>query len=146
MVRELVRSDLPQLLELYEQFGHDDDPPVDAARLARAWDGICASDAVLHLGAFEGERLVATAHAGLTPNLTRGARPYAVIENVVTRKEHRRRGHGARVMRALVEACWERGCYKIMLLSGAHRPEAHRFYEALGFDGGSKRAFQLRQP
>ena len=73
-------------------------------------------------------------------------RPYAVIENVVTRKERRREGHGQGLMAALIEACWERGCYKIMLLSGLARPEAHRFYEEVGFDRRAKQAFVLRRP
>lgn len=31
-----------------------------------------------------------------------------------------------------------------MLASAAHRPEAHAFYESLGFDKGAKQAFIAR--
>ena len=30
------------------------------------------------------------------------------------------------------------------LQSGVTRPEAHKFYESMGFDGNSKRAFEIR--
>lgn len=105
MIRELGYDDLDRLLSLYEQFRHDDDPDAfERGLLERTWKEICGSDSVLHLGYFEGDRLRAAAHAALTPNLTRGARPYAVIENVVTDEAVRRRGHGSAVMRALIEA------------------------------------------
>lgn len=144
MIRELARDDLDPLLELYRQFGHDDDPVVERGVLEATWREICESPGVLHLGLFEDEALRAAAHVSITPNLTRGAHPYAVVENVVTDQAHRRKGHGRRVMEALIDACGERGCYKIMLLSGAARPEAHRFYEELGFDRDAKQAFLYR--
>jgi hypothetical protein len=80
MIRELGAEDLHPLLELYEQFGHGRvgapmDPAAERERLERTWKEICASPAVLHLGVFDGARLLATAHASITPNLTRGARP-----------------------------------------------------------------------
>lgn len=145
MIRPLAAADLDALLGLYEQFGHADDATVSHADLEAVWREILESPSILHLGLFEDGALLATAHASLTPNLTRGARPYAVIENVVTRSDRRRQGCGARLMQALIDACWERGCYKIMLLSGAHRPEAHRFYEAVGFDRNEKQGFVLRR-
>ena len=46
-------------------------------------------------------------------------------------------------MRALIERCWDAGCYKIQLASGFKRGPAHDFYRALGFDGDRKRAFVL---
>jgi GNAT superfamily N-acetyltransferase len=82
-------------------------------------------------------------NAAVIPNLTRGARPYAVVENVVTDASQRRRGIGATVLRALLERCWQRRCYKVMLMSGMSRGEVHHFYEALGFSRTSKQAFVL---
>ena len=38
----------------------------------------------------------------------------------------------------------ERHCYKVILQSGKARTEAHRFYERIGFDGESKKAFDMR--
>jgi GNAT superfamily N-acetyltransferase len=37
------------------------------------------------------------------------------------------------MMKDAMRRAAQAGCYKLALSSGLHRPEAHRFYEALGF-------------
>jgi GNAT superfamily N-acetyltransferase len=77
-------------------------------------------------------------------NLTRQQRPYAVIENVITHQDYRKKGYGTLVMEKAVDYAKRENCYKIMLLSSSSRKDAHQFYERLGFDGSSKKGFQLR--
>ena len=43
-----------------------------------------------------------------------------------------------------VEFAKERDCYKAILQSGKSRTGAHQFYENKGFNGGSKKAFDMR--
>ena len=38
----------------------------------------------------------------------------------------------------------EKRCYKVILQSGIARTEAHQLYENKGFNGNSKRAFDMR--
>lgn len=95
------------------------------------------------MGAFVGRSLVGACNASIVPNLTRGARPYAVIENVVTDAAYRRREIGTRVLRAILDRCRSGRCYKVMLMSGVGRAEIHGFYESLGFDKSSKQAFVI---
>jgi len=47
--------------------------------------------------------LVASCALAIIANLTRGARPYAVIENVVTHESYRRRGLGTAVLHHAVD-------------------------------------------
>jgi GNAT superfamily N-acetyltransferase len=143
-IRELARHDLDALLALYAQLHSDDDPLPERAAVERIWDRILADSDMIYLGGFAGERLVAACNAAIIPNLTRAARPYAVIENVITHAEYRRRGYGKQLMRALIERCLARNCYKVSLTSGMQREWAHRFYEELGFDPNAKRAFVLK--
>ena len=60
--------------------------------------------------------------------------PVMVIENVVTRTEHRSKGV-ARAMFEEIEA-WGRSKHAAyaILCSANHRHEAHRFYKAIGYD------------
>lgn len=60
--------------------------------------------------------------------------PVMVIENVVTRSDHRSRGV-ARAMFAEIEA-WGKGKHAAyaILCSANHRYEAHKFYKAIGYD------------
>jgi len=144
-VRRLAEHDLDALHALYAQLGlegHD----TPRARLSETWARILASELIVHLGAFIDGALASACHAVIVPNLTHGARPYAVIENVVTDAAHRRRGLGELTMRSLIAHCWEAGCYKIMLASGFGRSGAHAFYDALGFDRTAKQSFVLKRP
>lgn len=140
--RALHADDLAELLRLYEQLHAGDTPAASDAQRA-TFDQILASPWLRYVGIFHADRLVATAHAAIVPNLTRGARPYAVIENVVTCASVRRQGFGAQLMRGLMQECWDAGCYKIMLMSGIKRAEVHAFYVALGFSKTDKQAFVI---
>ena len=89
---------------------------------------------------------VATTYLNVIPNLTRGAAPYAVIENVVVARDRRGQGLGRRIMTATLEAAWSAGCYKAMLLTGSKTPATHAYYRACGFDPDAKQAYLARPP
>jgi len=142
--RPLAYDDLAKLLALYDHLHRTDDPLPAQEQVEAIWVRILSDDSHLYMGGFLGETLISACNAVVVPNLTRGTRPYAVIENVVTHAEHRRTGAGTKVMRRLIDECIARGCYKIMLISSADRDSAHAFYESLGFDKKSKQAFVLK--
>ena len=89
--------------------------------------------------------IAATCTLIVIPNLTRAARPYALIENVVTDAAHRQHGLGRRVIGAALAGAWAAGCYKVMLMTGSKNPATLRFYTGLGFTQ-NKTGFQIRQP
>ena len=142
-VRELHARDLDALLEIYEELHETDDPLPDLPERIALWQRICADPGLVYMGAFEDGFLLSTCNAAIIPNFTRGARPYAVIENVVTRAKARRRGCGSATIRALIERCRAMGCYKVMLLSGRGE-EVRAFYLQAGFDDEAKRGFVIR--
>jgi GNAT superfamily N-acetyltransferase len=100
-----------------------------------------ASDRYAYFGGFIGEELVSTCALAVIPNLTRGCRPYGVIENVVTHASHRRRGYGTALLRAALARAWREGCYKVMLMTGRKDDETFHFYRSAGFDSDEKQAF-----
>jgi GNAT superfamily N-acetyltransferase len=87
---------------------------------------------------------VATCTLIVIPNLTRGGKPYGLIENVVTHVGYRGRGYGTRILHAAVAAAWDAGCYKVMLMTGSKQPSTLRFYESAGFEQ-TKTGFQMRR-
>ena len=143
-VRTLAHGDLPKLLALYAHLHRADDPLPAQEQVEAIWGRILRDECHVYMGGFLGEMLVSACNAVVVPNLTRGARPYAVIENVVTHADHRRTSAGTKVMRRLIDECIARGCYKIMLMSSVDRASVHAFYESLGFDRKSKQAFVLK--
>lgn len=143
VVRPVVREDLPGLLDLYQHL-NPKDPKLDAAKVEAAWDALANSRGNTIFVADVSGALMASCVLSIIPNLTRGARPYAVIENVVTHAEHRRGGLGRAVMTAALDAAWDAGCYKVMLASGRDELTL-RFYENIGFKRGGKTFFEMRR-
>ncbi len=141
--RRLRSSDLSSLLELYKQLDADDNVcPMD--RYEKVWKEIEDNDDIQYFGAIENGHVVSSCYAVYIPNLSRGGRGICFIENVVTDKDHRKLGLASRVMDMAVSFAKDRNCYKVILQSGISREEAHKFYEKMGFNGGSKKAFDMR--
>jgi GNAT superfamily N-acetyltransferase len=142
-IRAAHASDLEGLAALYPHLNPSDEPislDLAASRLD-AIEQIPGSEVLLGL---LGTELVTSCTLIVIPNLTRGGKPYALIENVVTNALQRGRGYGTRILRAAVAAAWEADCYKVMLLTGSKQPSTLKFYENAGFEQ-SKTGFQIRR-
>jgi GNAT superfamily N-acetyltransferase len=139
-LREAVSGDLPALLSLYLHL-HEDRLPEDTAPHERAWAQIMA-DENHHVILCEIDgALVSSCVCAVIPNLTRWARPYALIENVVTRAGFRRRGCASACLQRAADIARAAGCYKIMLLTGAKDEATLNFYRRAGFNDADKTAF-----
>jgi GNAT superfamily N-acetyltransferase len=142
-IRTADQHDLPSLLGLYRQL-HPDDEPVPLAVARNQFEQLLRYPGSSVLVGIRGDVFVATCTLIVIPNLTRGGMPYALIENVVTDAQHRKRGYGKLILEAAMAAAWRRGCYKVMLLTGSKDPATLRFYEEAGF-AQSKTGFQARR-
>jgi GNAT superfamily N-acetyltransferase len=145
-IKRLRRNDLDALLALYAHLHDTDTPPPTAAAARAVWRELTsgASHRYRYYGAFVDEQLVSSCALTIVPNLTRGCRPYGVVENVVTHAEHRRQGHATALLKAALADAWAARCYKVMLLTGRKDEGTFRFYEAAGFDRNEKQAFIAR--
>ena len=140
-IRLLGPADLDALLDLYTHLHAQDAPRPERARVDAVGHALLDSPAHRVYGLFVEGALVASCVLHLLPNLTRGCRPYGLIENVVTHAEHRRRGHGQAVLERALADAWATHCYKVMLLTGRLDAGTFRFYENAGFDRHGKQAF-----
>ena len=142
MVRPIEREELGTLLDLYAYLHADGDVPLARdRRLDALWESILASPWLHYLvGEVDGE-IVSSCTISIVPNLTRGARPYGLIENVVTHPDYRKKGYATRVLRQALQVAWDHDCYKVMLLTGSKLESTLRFYEQAGFKRGVKTGF-----
>ncbi len=53
-------------------------------------------------------------------------------------------GLGKQIMAATLQAAWDAGCYKAMLLTGSKTPSTHAFYRSCGFSPDAKTAYLAR--
>ena len=143
-VRPAKSEDLSALLELYRHLHPNEETPSNNETRHHVWQAMLAQPGFTCIVATTRGVLVASCCLAITPNLTRGGRPYALIENVVTHSDYRRRGFGRAVINEALRTAWQTGCYKAMLLTGSKRPEVHQFYEGCGFRSGDKTSFIVR--
>jgi GNAT superfamily N-acetyltransferase len=141
-IRPARDADLAGVLELYRHLNPGDSRP-DPARVGAAWSTLLESSMTTVFVADAGDTLAATCMLAIIPNLTRGAKSFGVIENVVTHPDQRRTGVGRAILQTALAAAWHAGCYKVMLASGRDEGTL-RFYESCGFKRGGKTFFEVR--
>jgi GNAT superfamily N-acetyltransferase len=55
-------------------------------------------------------------------------------------------GLGKHIMPGTLQAAWDAGCYKVMLMTGSRRPTTHAFYRACGYSAEDKTGYVARPP
>jgi len=139
-LRPAGEGDLGGILRLLRELNPDD--PELAADVAQAnWLAMLNQSGLIVCVAELAGELVATATLLIVPNLTRNARPYALIENVVTLPTHRRRGFARAVLQFALARAWQANCYKAMLSTSARSSGVLEFYRSCGFVDGIKTGF-----
>ena len=141
-VRLARAEDHDSVIMLMQQLSPDD-PKLSESVSRSVYSRILESDGLSIMVAEKDNTIVGTCYLNVIPNLTRGASPYAIIENVVTHCDHRRTGIGSALMSNALEYAQQQGCYKVMLLTGGGQ-EALSFYESCGMQSGTKTAFVVR--
>ena len=147
MIRLATEDDIPRIVELYHQLAITTSQ-VERSRshsqddYRRAFAEICAAPGhELLIAEYQGE-VVGTMVLIIVPNLSHGASPWALVENLVIDHRHRRRGFGRLLIDYAITRARETGCSRIVLSSDKRRQEAHRFYRSLGFEA-SAQGFRL---
>ena len=131
-VRPAVESDIPRILELYEELTgerHD----LTQHETKPLFNEISSMSGHELLVAEEDNMVVGTMVLLIVPNFSHGALPWAIMENLVVDPEHRRKGIGRLLTEYAIARAREAGCYKLQLMSSTKRRLAHWFYKRLGF-------------
>ena len=140
MIREAVKSDLSGLLKLYMQL-HDNPFPEIDEKLTALWERIMNDPDHHIIVAEEDGAIVSSCVCVIIPNLTRGQRPYAFIENVITDEKWRKKGLAAACLNYARDIAVNENCYKMMLLTGSKEQSTLDFYERAGYNKRDKTAF-----
>lgn len=140
MVREIDKSELNELLELYLHL-HEKTIPEMTEHLKSTWDTVI-QDKNHHIIVNKvDDKIVSSCVCVIIPNLTRNIRPYAFIENVVTHKDYRGKGYATQCLDYAKEIAIKNNCYKMMLLTGSKEERTLNFYGNAGYNCSDKTAF-----
>lgn len=133
-------DDLRDVLRLYLQL-HPEDPPVDSKHAEAVWIKILQTEHRKVLLARHKSEVVGSVEYCVWYNLTRSARPFVVLENLVVLESCRRTGVGSVLVQAVKNRTSMYNPYKIQLAVALDGPV--HFYEARGFaDSGLVMKFQ----
>jgi GNAT superfamily N-acetyltransferase len=143
--RRAAASDLDAVIELY---GHLDPtmPPLPPDKAQEIWADLLSRQGVDVFVCAVELIIVATCTLVTAPNLMQGGRPLALIENVVTHRQFRRRGYGRACLLTALDWAWNKGCRNVMLLTSQTDSAVFTFYRSCGFEAGRKTGFVARQP
>jgi GNAT superfamily N-acetyltransferase len=139
---EFVRhEELIDLLELYNHLHENDLNSPGKDKLEEIWEDIVANPLLNYFVIKKNKKFVSSCTLTIIPNLTRGGRPYGLIENVVTHVNFRRKGYGTMILKKALQYAREQKCYKVMLLTGSKERGIFEFYIKAGFKKDIKTGF-----
>lgn len=145
ITRRARETDMDSVLALYGVL-RPADPPLDRGQAVALWASVNDGGRSLVVVCEQEGQVGATCMLALVANLASGGRPIGLVEHVITAPAFRRQGLAEACLRFAVDEAWRLGCCKVVLLSGAGRPEAHRVYAKVGFDGDVERGFVIKRP
>lgn len=138
LIRDLLSSDLPQLLPLLDELGY----PVEGEVLSdRLKDYFARGESALV--AERHGRIIGLLTLHVTPVIHR-AGAVGRITNLVVQSSSHGQGVGRALMDEAERRLWEKGCVMIEVTSNKRRIDAHRFYEKLGYEQTSFRFGKAR--
>ena len=141
-IRLAKESDIPRILELYHELTMITTKVEQG--LSTSWDDyrkvfteISSNPRrALLVAEYDGD-VVGTVALYIIPNLSHGATPYALVENLVVNHKYRRRGIGKKLMEYTIARAKQERCHRIELCSSKGRKEAHRLYRSVDFEASA---------
>ena len=140
MIREINANDFDGLMRLYMQL-HDNPVPEKTKRILDIWHQILVDKNHHIIVAEENGVIVSSCVCVIVPNLTKGQRPYALIEHVITDGAHRKKGLATACLNYARGIAEKENCYKMMLMTGSKEHSTLHFYEQAGYNQKDKTAF-----
>jgi GNAT superfamily N-acetyltransferase len=135
--RRAEAADLPAIVALLadDPLGRQRESPGSPLNSAYvdAFQAISADPNQLLAVATEGDTVIGTLQISFIPGISRQGAWRGQIEAVRIAAARRNSGLGRQMFEWAIAQCKSRGCRLVQLTTNKERPDAHRFYEELGF-------------
>ena len=135
ILRDATAADLPAIVAMLadDKLGSTREDPEDLAPYEAAFAEVEADPNQRLIVAERAGTAVGTFQLSIIPGVAQRGLKRAMIESVRVAATERGSGLGTQMMRWAIEEARNAGCQQVQLTSNAQRPDAHRFYERLGF-------------
>ena len=138
-IEQATIDDLASLSELFEELCGE---KTDLIRMKENFSLMSKDPGYIILVARENDEVAGTAMGIMCMDLVKECQPFMVIENVVVKSKFRGIGVGMQLMQHMETMARSRNCYYTMFVSAGHRKDAHKFYEAVGYELGLVQGFK----
>ncbi|MDB3953220.1 GNAT family N-acetyltransferase [Alphaproteobacteria bacterium] len=137
--RAATEADLPSIVHMLadDEIGQSrEDPRLPLSSLyTDAFSAINADkNQLLVVAVADGDTVVGTLQLSFVPGMARMGAWRGQIEAVRIAASHRNSGLGREMFEWAIEECRNKNCTLVQLATDKSRPDAHRFYESLGFE------------
>lgn len=143
IIREITENDFDDLSNLYTHL-HNNSPIENNRANLELFNEIIADKNHHIIVAVEDGKIVSSCVCVIIPNLTHNQQPYALVENVVTDKNHRKRRFASSCLSYAKQIAVDNNCYKIMLMTGSRKRSTHKFYQSNGYNKFEKTGYIQR--
>jgi GNAT superfamily N-acetyltransferase len=136
-IRRAAAQDIPAIVAMLadDVLGASRETPDDLTPYLNAF-AVIDADPHQHLVVAEREgQAVGTLQLTIIPGLSRRAATRALIEAVRVASTERGAGLGEQLITWAIDEARRQGCVLVQLTTDKQRPDAHRFYQKLGFEG-----------
>jgi len=135
ILRKATRDEVPAIVRMLadDELGREREQAEDLQPYYAAYDAMANDPNNFILVAESRGEIVGTLQLTFIPGLARKAAKRAQIEAVRVSSRHRSEGLGQQMFEAAIDLARKEGCSLVQLTTDKKRPDAHRFYERLGF-------------
>lgn len=135
IIRLASRDDVPAIVALLadDRLGQTREDAGNLGPYLKAFDDMAAQGGNIALVAEIGDAVVGCLQLTIIPGLARGGMKRGQIEGVRIAAGQRGRKLGERLIAEAIARARAAGCGLVQLTTDRSRPDAHRFYERLGF-------------
>lgn len=130
-IGKLKKEEISQLLELYKELT---DYKNSVATSEQIFDKINSDKNYYLLVAKENNKIIGAVLGIVCYSIPIEGLSFMVIEDVVVKKEYRKKGVGKKLFEHLDEIAIKNNCAYSFLVSGERRKEAHLFYLKQGYN------------
>lgn len=139
-LREAQVTDLYDLLHLFSAMYGKQVEETDE-KTVKIWNRMITDPYYHIIVAEEDGKIISTCSCIIIQNLAYEHRPYAIIDNIVTRSEYRAQGLATACLQEAQRIAESEGCFRMMLATTSKLESTHKFYQKLGYDKNEMTAF-----